>query len=221
MAPGTWHRSTILEVLQDRWPGFADQFFGRYGWKLITPTGWITTATQLVILAVAVGWLVIRVRSERRPAGDDRRVALGLAALPALLFVGALVAAYQSYRSHGQVSGFSPRYIYGAMPVLAVALMAGITTIVERLARPRVVVVQLATVAAVALWGAVAVVIDLRGQYQTSSWGLLFQRAGVVAPVAHPKAWLLLIAVGWAAAVVGAIGVVGRTERVPASAPRS
>jgi hypothetical protein len=50
----------------------------------------------------------------------------------------------------------------------------------------------------------VSLVVCLHGMYFTTDLSLLFQRAGVMAPVAHVKAWLAGLAVLWTLALGGA-----------------
>lgn len=212
--PGPHRDIGILSYVRDRIPDFIEQIPGRYGWKLINLPGslnWLTMALGVVLIA---GWLVAR--RWRRPTIESARLA-ALAALPFGLFAAASVAAYDTFHASGEVRGLVPRYLFGAVPVVAVAAAAAMATIGDRLGLARIrgwlagAVVLLA-----GAWGGASFVVVLRGQYQTDDLGTVFQRAGVVAPVANPKAWLAVLTGLWLAATVAAAAELVRLPNGPA-----
>lgn len=208
--PGPHRDVGILSYVQDRIPDFVEQLPGRYGWKLINLPGslnWLTLAAGVVLVA---GWLLAR--RWQRPTIEGARLAV-LAALPFGLFVAAAVAAFDTFHASGEVRGLVPRYTFGAAPIAAVGAAAALAAIGRRLRLDRVrswlagVIVLLA-----GAWGGASFVVVLRGQYQAERLDTIFQRAGVVAPVANPKAWLAVLTALWLAATVAAAAELVRLD---------
>ena len=207
-APGGWMHATPFTVLGDRLPGFVDDFFGRYGWKLTALPSWALGASQAAVVVLLVAWLATRRVHGQTVIG--RVGALLLAAYPVLLFLAAFATAYHSFHTEGQVSGLSPRYVYGAVPVLALGLAVALTSVGERIERVGARRVQLGALVVLALWGAGSFAVATRGEYETYSLSRLFQRAGVVSPIAHPKLLFAMLALLWLSSLAGALAVAAR-----------
>jgi hypothetical protein len=58
----------------------------------------------------------------------------------------------------------------------------------------------------------VSLVVSLQGMYFTTNLRLLFQRAGVMAPVSHVKAWMALLALLWGLSLLAAAWLVWRNR---------
>lgn len=200
-APGPWEGASFPGYLLERLPDAFGRFTGWYGWRNeILPTP-ILIPLQMALVGLAVGWLVAR--RWRRPAPESARL-LVLAALPVLLLLSSAYTAYDVYVRNGDQHGLAPRYLYGMAPLFAVAVVGALATIVERLGLrsrlDRVSAPALALGALLGVWGSFA--FAQRAFYFTSDVTLAFQRAGIVAPVSHPKAWLALLFVAWIALLV-------------------
>jgi 4-amino-4-deoxy-L-arabinose transferase-like glycosyltransferase len=189
------------------------RFWGLYGQSAVeTPAGWRTVLTIGVVL-LAVAWIVCR--QWRRPAPASRRLAL-LALFPAVLLAGALQASFAVFRDNGEVRGLLGRYLYPALPVLAIAAVAAGRAVVRRLRLPARPVFAAGAVAC-ALLALAALTRALHGLYGTTDIHLLLRRAAAVAPVASVGGWLAALAVLWAGALATALFVVLRANgRVPA-----
>jgi hypothetical protein len=132
---------------------------------------------------------------------------LVLLTAPVLLLLASAFTAWQSYHRNGEEHGLAPRYGYGTVPLLAVALIAALVALHRRWrpgpglqrALEGAFVVGLAGLGVV-----VSQVVSAHANYFTTSTTLLFQRAGIVAPLAHVKAYVAALAVVWAG-LMGAV----------------
>jgi 4-amino-4-deoxy-L-arabinose transferase-like glycosyltransferase len=214
---GPWSDTSFPGFLVDRLDDVGDRFFGRYSWQNETLPSELLVVAQVGVLLLALAWLVGR---RWRPLGlDSLRVAL-LASVPFLLLGASALTAWETYRSNGEEHGLAPRYLYGAVPVLAVMLTAALVVVQRRLA-PRHAAAGHA--AFLVLAGALGVVVSLavsaHAMYFTTDWTLVFQRAGIVAPVSRPKAWLAVLGLLWVAATLAAAWLVARRRLDDEDAP--
>jgi hypothetical protein len=195
---------------------------GKYGYYpgpfIVLPTA-LRIFCQVGALVLIIAWLVCR--RWRRPDRASLRLAV-LVALPVLLVLASVVSSWDSYRKNGYFYGMAPRYAYGAVPVLAVMLTAALAAIGDRFRPLRPERFQAALLPATALIGvATALAMNLRATYFTSDLALTFRRAGVIAPVTHAKAWLVLLVLGWIGVVAAAAwqlvgGPLAEPDRSPA-----
>ena len=200
----------------ERLPDAFGRFPGWYGWKLAILPSWLLIPVQIGIVGIAVLWVLCR--RWQRPTREGLRL-LVLPALPLLLLMSSAYTAYDTYRSNGDQHGLAPRYLYGMAPLLAVGAVGAIAVIVQRLGLQR----TLAT-AAVPLFATMAAfgigasfLVAQQAAYFTSDAPLAFQRAGIVAPVTHPKAWLLVLSITWLALLALAVRVARLDRLTPAS----
>ncbi len=207
---GPWQDATFGGYVLDQLPLFGGRFWGLYGFPLVSaPEPWRIVLSTAVI-AVVAAWLACR--RWRRPTASGLRL-LALAAVPLALFGAVAWASFDVHRTNGEVRGLAPRYVYLALPVLAVALVGALRTVAARLrvapagakAPSRLLALGLVAVAAVGSVGSFAVA--MRGRYQTSSLSEALERAGVVSPVADPGPVLGAISAAWLAAVLVVVGL--------------
>jgi hypothetical protein len=121
-----------------------------------------------------------------------------------LLFLAVALSSYDTFRRNGEIRGMWPRYVYGAVPVLAVGVTATIASVGDRLRRmPRWAV---ASVVATFVGAGIGLSFfeAMRGVYDTSSLSVMIDRAGIVAPVPHPARWLVAIGLLWLVTLVAA-----------------
>jgi hypothetical protein len=208
---GPWNDENPVSYVWGRLDTVIDWFPGRYGsypWPFkLLPEG-LLVACQLGVVLLLVAWLVTR--DWRRPTIESARVAL-LAAVPFLLFAASAYTAWDTFRSNGTHHGLAPRYVYGGVPIMAVMAAASLGAVRRRLRLRGVPALHAVLVVGSAVLGTVvSLAVCLHGMYFTTDWTTLFQRAGIMAPVAHVKAVLALIAVLWVAAIAGAAALVGR-----------
>jgi 4-amino-4-deoxy-L-arabinose transferase-like glycosyltransferase len=212
---GPWSDTALPVFLLERLDDVADRFFGRYGWQLANLPSEFLLVAEAGVVVLAVVWLVGR---RWRPLTvASARVAL-LASVPFLLLGASALTAWETYRSNGDEHGLAPRYVYGALPVLAVMFTAALVVLHRRsrigrtpLGRPRHLHAAFLVLAG-AFGVVVSLVVSSHAMYFTTDWTLLFQRAGVVAPVARPKAWLAALGALWLVALAGAVVVVLRSD---------
>ncbi|HJR26799.1 MAG TPA: glycosyltransferase family 39 protein [Acidimicrobiales bacterium] len=224
---GPWNDEGIVPYIWGRLDTVIDWFPGRYGsypWPFaLLPSG-LLLACQLGVVLLLAAWLVTR--DWRRPTVASARVAL-LAAVPFLLFAASAYTAWDTYQSNGYHHGLAPRYVYGAVPIMAVMAAASLGAVRRRLRLQGVPALHAALLVGSAVLGTVvSLVVALHGMYFTTDWTTLFQRAGIMAPVAHVKAVLALVALLWTAAIAGAALLVWRrvegatdAARPPAGSP--
>jgi 4-amino-4-deoxy-L-arabinose transferase-like glycosyltransferase len=192
---GPWQSVGFVRYLFERSSFFADRFGGLYGCcaTVMLSSTW-RTIVELVLLALIIGWLVRRRWTRPTPFGWRLFV---LGAAPVLLFLAVALSSYDTFRRNGEIRGMWPRYVYGAVPVLAVGVAALIASAGDRLRR----IPQWAVAVAVAglVGGGVGVSFfeAMRGVYDTSSLSVMIDRAGIVAPVSHPARWLAAIGLLW------------------------
>jgi uncharacterized membrane protein len=195
----------LLAYFGNRFGTIVDWFPGRYGsypWPFALLPTWLLRTCQLAVVALAAAWLACR-RWHRLNLAS-LRVAL-LASMPFVLLASSLYQAWDAYRTNGVHNGLAPRYLYGAVPIMAVMATAAVAAIVQRLRfRPVAFTHALLLVGTGILGTVVSLVVSLHGMYFTTDWTLLFQRAGVMAPVAHVKAWMSVLAALWTLALAGA-----------------
>ena len=214
-SPGPWRATSLLHYAGDRLPEFFNRFPGFYGWGFVsTSVAWRAVLYGTAALA-AVGWLVCR--RWQKPSAHGLSVVL-LAAIPVALLAAALWSSYSTFHASGEIRGMAPRYVYGALPVFAVALVAAGSTVAARLQlRARWVAAVIVLVAAA---GTVVEFVEaMKGQYATASPGTMLHRAGIVSPVTHAGAWITAIALAWVVCVVAAAWLVTRDDETPATAP--
>lgn len=202
---GSWNHEWIGAYFVRRFGDLIDWLPGKYGYYpgpfVVLPPA-LRIFCQLGALALIVGWLACR--RWRRPTMGSVRV-LVLVALPVLLVLASVVSSWDAYRRNGYFYGMAPRYAYGAVPVLAVMLTAALAAVGDRFRPLRPARFHAGLLAATAVIGVgAALAMNLRATYFTTDLALTFRRAGVIAPVTHPKAWLALLAVGWTAVLAGA-----------------
>lgn len=222
---GPWQDSAFGGYVFDQLPLFGGRFWGLYGFPLVrAPEPWRIGGNVAVIVVVAA-WLACR--RWRRPTPQGLR-ALVLAAVPLALFGAVAWASFDVYRTNGEVRGLAPRYVYLALPVLAVALVGALRSVAARLrlapagARARNGLLALGLAAVAAVGSAGSFVVAMRGRYQTSSLAEALERAGVVSPVAGPGPVLGAILAAWLAAVLAAVALSWRSlpaEGCPATGP--
>lgn len=192
---GPWESAGFVSYLFDRWSLFTDRFGGLYGCcaAVLLSSTW-RTVLELAVVALVIGWLVLR--RWRKPDLAGLRL-LVLGAAPVLLFLAVVVSSFETFRRNGEIRGMWPRYVYGSVPVLAVGVTAAVATIGERLRRVPPWVMSVVVVVMVGSGAFISYVEAMRGMYTTSSIGEMIDRAGVVGPVAHPARWLVAIALAW------------------------
>ncbi len=197
---GPWESVSIVTYLRDQTPEFANRFSGVYGWLSVQLPGWARALFQLGVLGSFVAWLGLRRWGRPRPS-EARFAVLALA--PLLLFLATTWTSFTTFRANGEVRGMAPRYVYGSVPVLAVAAVAALAAIASRtkwLRSGRVVALSLLVVAFAGV--VVSFVEAMRGLYATSSLHEMMGRAGVVAPVSRPTLFVVAAAVMWTMAML-------------------
>ena len=219
---GPWNDENPVSYVWGRLDTVIDWFPGRYGsypWPFkLLPSG-LLLACQLGVVVLLVAWLVAR--RWTRPTIASLRVAL-LAAVPFLLFAASAYTAWDTYRSNGYHHGLAPRYVYGGVPVMAVMAAASLGAVAARLRLRGVPQLHaLLLVGSGILGTVVSLAVCLHGMYFTTDWTTLFQRAGIMAPVAHIKAVLAVLAVLWTAAIAGAAWLAWRRLDPPADDRRT
>lgn len=202
-SPGPWERTSLVNYVIDHTGDLHRRFFGLYGWASVeVPDLWHTTLTIATCVAVAA-WLAARRWDP--PTLESMRWWL-LAAVPAGLVAASFKASFDVYRLTGEVRGLAPRYLYPAVPLLAVGLAAAGGAVAARL--PRRLRAPLAAIA-VGLLALVAgvgsFVLAVTGLLDSTSIGRMVERADVVSPVGAPAMWLAALAIGWTAATVAAV----------------
>jgi 4-amino-4-deoxy-L-arabinose transferase-like glycosyltransferase len=211
-APGPWDHVGFASFFVHRIRDVLDRFPGRYGWQLTNLPGGLLVAVQVGTLALLVGWLVCR--RWRRPSADSARV-LVMASVPVLLLVASAYTAWQTYHSNGDEHGLAPRYVYGSVPVLSVMVIAALVAIRSRVRMPARASRWVQAGLVVGLGGmgvVVSQVVSAHAMYFTTDAKLLFQRAGIVAPVPHLKVWVVLLAMLWTAAMATVVMLLARPE---------
>lgn len=204
--PGPWEDERFPGFVVDHLGDLYRRMFGLYGWASVE----VPAAGRLLltIAAAAIALLWLSSRPWRRLTVANLRWWL-LAALPVGLAVAAFKASFDVYRLNGEVRGLAPRYLYPALPVLALGMVAVGSVLAERLPErwiPR------APAVAVGAWAAVAgvgsLVLALTGLHDTTSLGRLIERASIVSPVPAASLWLAVVVIGWlvlSTAVVAAL----------------
>jgi 4-amino-4-deoxy-L-arabinose transferase-like glycosyltransferase len=219
-APGPWRGASFPGYLLERLPDAFGRFPGWYGWRLDILPPVLLIPIQAALLALPLGWLVCRGWRPPSPAGLRLLV---LASMPVLLLLASAYTAYDTYVDNGDQHGLAPRYLYGTAPILAVGVVAALAAIVERLGLRAWIVRRagLLSAAAVVVGAGASFARAELAAYFTSSVSLAFRRAGVVAPVAHPKAWLLVLGVAGSALLVATVRSLADRGLVPfREAPR-
>jgi|GEM_PF-4489208 len=202
--PGPWQSVGFLRYVADRIPEFVQRFPGVYGWLSVKTPTIVQVLFVAVVAVLAVGWLAGWLHGRRRHPGAGGSRYLLLAAVPVGLFVSAAYSSYSTYHRNGEIRGLAPRYVYGAIPVLAVGAVAAVGMLARgRLRRDRLATALAFAGVAVAGVGG-SFLVAMRGQYASASLSVVAGRAGVVAPVAHPLRWIAAIAVVWVAGVATA-----------------
>jgi 4-amino-4-deoxy-L-arabinose transferase-like glycosyltransferase len=217
---GPWSHVGFLHYLRGRLGEAFDRFPGRYGWQLANLPEGLLTAVKVGTVALVVVWLVCR--RWRRPTIATARVLVLLTA-PVLLLLASAFTAWQSYHRNGEEHGLAPRYGYGTVPVLSVALIAALVALHRRWrpgARAQRALEGAFVVGLGVLGVLVSEVVSAHAVYFTTRTTLLFQRAGIVAPLAHVKAYLAALLVIWLAAMVAVVWGIVRA-RPAAHSPRS
>lgn len=206
--PGPWQHERFSSYLIHHMGDLHRRIFGVYGWASVeVPGAWQVALTAVAVL-IALIWLVTR--DWRRPTVQDMRWWL-LGAVPAGLLVASFKASFDVYRLNGEVRGLAPRYLYPALPVAALGLVAVggalAAHLPTRLWRP-LTVGALTLLAVVA--GAGSLALAVTGLQRTTSLHLLLDRARIVSPVAAPGMWLGLLVVGWLAVTCSVVAAVWR-----------
>lgn len=211
-ADGPWrHVGIVPYALEHGWR-LLRNVWGSYGWNTTNvPDGWrLLLNTGTVVLAVA--WLATR--RWRRPTADGLRLLL-LAAFPAALTLGALWTSWDLHTTNGEIRGFAGRYVYAAAPVFAIAAAGALGAVAARLRRWRPVRRGALLAGGAAVWalvaGAGSFVLAAHGLYASRSWGTVFDRAHVVAPVAPAGTAVATLALVWFAVLVTLAGVMTAT----------
>jgi hypothetical protein len=207
---GPFNDANPVDYAIDHIGELVDRFWGLYGQSAVeTPSGWRTALTFAVIVLM-VGWVALRTWRRPSPAG----VRLGLLALfPAVLLAGALQASFAVFRDNGEVRGLLGRYLYPALPVIAVGAVAAARTIARRLRVPTRAVFAMGTLTCAAL-GVAALTRALHGLYGTTDTHLLLRRAAAVAPVPSVGRWLAVTMVLFASGIIAAVVAALRTRVV-------
>jgi hypothetical protein len=220
---GPWNAVGPIRYAVDHVGDLVDRFWGLYGQSAVeTPPGW-RAGLGIAALGLTGLWLVAR--RWRRPRLGEARIAL-LALFPLALAAGALQASYGVFHRNGEPRGLLGRYLYAAVPVLAIgavgALRAGFSRLPRRW-RQGDVLLAAGTVVAGGL-GLAGFTRAMHGLYGTTDLELLLRRARVVSAVAPVGWWLLGLGVAWLGALGTAVVLsIGRRDDVPRapSAPRS
>ena len=216
---GPWNHEGFVSYVWGRLDTVIDWFPGRYGsypWPFALLPSWLLLTCQLGVVLLLVAWLVAR--RWRRPTVESLRVAL-LAAVPFLLFAASAYTAWDTYRSNGYHHGLAPRYVYGGVPIMAVMAAASLGAVRRRLALRGVPTLHAVLLVGSAVLGiVVSLAVCLHGMYFTTDWTTVFQRAGIMAPVAHVKAVLALVGLLWAGAIGGAAWLAWRRLERPTGA---
>ncbi len=207
---GPWQDATFLGYVLDQLALFGGRFWGLYGFPLVTVAEPWRTGLNVAVVAVVAAWLACR--RWGRPTAQGLRW-LVLAAVPLALFVAVAWASFDVYRTNGEERGLAPRYVYLALPALAVGLIGALSTIGSRVGlaaagdrtRGRLLALGLAAVAVVGSAG--SFVVAMRGRYQTTSLAELADRAAAVAPVADPVGLLAALGACWLVAVAAAVAI--------------
>ncbi len=197
--PGPWQSVGYLRYLFDRLPEFFDRFSGVYGWLSVELPRNGQLIFQIGVVVLIAGWLLCR--EWRRPRNSELRFIV-LAIAPLMLLLSAAFAAYSTFHRNGDIRGMAPRYVYGSIPVLATGVIAAVSAIAARMRAGRVFIVGVVVAAVSAVGTAGSFIYAMRGQYATTSFQLMIDRADVVAPLPHPLRWLVCIALAWGACVV-------------------
>jgi 4-amino-4-deoxy-L-arabinose transferase-like glycosyltransferase len=195
--PGPWEEATFPSYFADHLGDLHRRLFGLYGWASVELTGFWQTALTAAAVVLAVAWLAAR-RWARPTLASLRWWLLG--ALPAGLLVASVKASFDVYRTNGEVRGLAPRYLYPALPVAALGLVAAGGAVAARLpSRWAGRASALAVLVLAAVAGAGSFVTAATGLYDTTELGRLLERAEIVSPAAAPGVWLGVLALGWLA----------------------
>ncbi|MGQ0615782.1 MAG: glycosyltransferase family 39 protein [Acidimicrobiia bacterium] len=221
--PGPWASSGFTEFVVEKTPVLFDRVWGFYDFPpfLVGP-GWRVLLWALTT-AVVGGGVACWLASSRRSGGARERRWLVLAAVPAALVASVLYASYRTFHRNGEVRALVPRYLYTALPVLALGLVGSGAAIAARF-RPRRAgdrsALPLLVLAAAAVGGAGSVAVCLTGMYGTRSLPTLLDRAGAIAPVDHVGVWLAALAAAWAIFVAAAAALAATIGNEAAAAER-
>jgi hypothetical protein len=201
---GPWRGASFAGYVLDRAPDLLSSAWGIYGWLAVrAPDGWRTGLTVGALLLL--GGAAVTARRWRPDAVAVRRAVL--AGIPVLLALASLRASFAVYRVSGERRGVAGRYLYPALPVLAIGASAAAGTLavsVRRAVAPaHVLAAGIAAAAVVGTAGSLAVA--LHGLYDTRSVGVLLDRASVVSPWAAAPVVLPLLVIAWIATVSGVV----------------
>jgi hypothetical protein len=199
-AEGPWSSANVLGYAAHKVPVVLDRFWGLYGVPPFVVPPPVRVLLWTGTAALVGGWLVCR--RWRRPTVEDARDAV-LALVPVALTLAVIWASFKTYRLNGEVRALVPRYVYPALPLIALAAVGAATTVARR-ALPTAwsrwaLPVGIPVLAVVAGLG--SFLHCIRGLYGTSDLSLLLDRAGAIAPVTAPGPWALVLLVGWSLSV--------------------
>lgn len=206
--PGPWEDETFVMYVLGHLGDVYRRIFGLYGWASVE-----VPELGRVVLALGTGGVILAWLASRRWARPEPQTLrwLLLAVVPVGLLVASYKASFDVYQVNGEVRGLAPRYLYPALPVVAVGLSAVGRTIADRLPRHVIEHTVPALVAGLAvIGGGGSFLLAVTGLYDSTSITELLDRASRTSPVSAPGGWLLLLGVGWAATVAAVVSLTGR-----------
>ncbi len=207
--PGPWTDASYPRYAFRKLPTLFDRVWGTYMDPVTFAPGWVQGVLGTATIVLALGWLVRR--RWRVPALADLRWLL-LAMVPAALVAGTLYASVDAYRRTGELRALTPRYLYPSAAFLGIGVVAAIATSGRGLLRGRVArwALPVGTVAFGLGAGPGSVARSVQSSYATTSWSDIATRASAIGPVNHAGPVVVVLALAWLAALVGAAVLMAR-----------
>jgi 4-amino-4-deoxy-L-arabinose transferase-like glycosyltransferase len=201
--PGPWAHPAYLTYAAKKLPTLAGRVFVTFDAPVTFLQDPVRHALVLAVAVMAVAWFLLR--RWRRPRAAEIRIGV-LAGVPLALALGTLYASVDGYRYTGQLRGLSPRYVYPGIPVLAIGAVAAIATIADRLRLRAWRPLALTGVTLLAAGAAATIARAVQGNYSSSSWPDILDRARAVSPVGRPAEVAVALGLAWVAVLTLAAG---------------
>jgi hypothetical protein len=208
--PGPWRSSNLVTYSLQKAPMLFDRFWGLYGVPpFVVPPAW------RVALWAATALLAASLFLWGRSAGRRRWRLWVLAAVPIALVASVMYASFKTYHLNGEIRGLTPRYLYPALSLFAIAAVAALSALAARARSPRQLYrwgLPMVIVGGALLGGLGTVALVLHGLYDTSSASAIATRAALVSPTSHPVGIAGAVTLLWIACLAVAVWATATTE---------